>query len=235
MNIVLVHGSYMGPWCWDLVRPPLERLGHRVTAVDLPIDDPAKGARAYADAIVEAADWTEPPVVVGHSMSGLVTPLVAADRPVRSLIFLASFLARPGASAMDQRQAEPIDSPIPLTNAEFTDLGDTVWTIGPGTARDLFWHEATPDVAARAHARLRPESYRVMVETSPLAAWPASTAAASIVCRNDRAINPDWVRTAARERLGVEAIEIGGDHSPMLSRPDELADVLDRLARSTGP
>jgi pimeloyl-ACP methyl ester carboxylesterase len=234
MNIVLVHGSYMGPWCWDLVRPQLERHGHQVTAVDLPIVDPAGDSRAYADAIVAAVDWTEPPVLVGHSMSGLVTPLVAADHPVRSLIFLAAFLAQPGASAMDQRKAEPIDSPIPLEVTEFSDLGDNVWTIGAGTARALFWHEATPEMASWAHARLRPQAYRVMTEMSPLVAWPESTRVASIVCRADRAINPDWVRTAARKRLGVEAVDIDGDHSPMLSRPDELADLLDRLARTTG-
>jgi len=234
MNIVLVHGSYMGPWCWDFVRPPLERHGHRVTTVDLPISDPAGDARAYADAIVATVDWTEPPVLVGHSMSGLVTPLVASDRPVRSLIFLASFLAQPGASAMDQRNAEPIDSPIPLEVTEFSDLGDNVWAVGAGTARALFWHEATLEMASWAQARLRPQAYRVMTETSPLVAWPASTPVASIVCRADRAINPDWVRTAARKRLGVEAVEIDGDHSPMLSRPDELADLLDRLAGTTG-
>jgi pimeloyl-ACP methyl ester carboxylesterase len=234
VNIVLVHGSYMGAWCWELVRSPLERLGHRVTALELPIDDAALGARAYADAIVNAVDWTEPPVLVGHSMSGLVTPIGAADRTVRSLIFLASFLAQPGASAMDQRQAEPIDSPVPLPVAEFSDLGDNVWTIGPATAHALFWQEATPDVSARAHALLRPQSYRVMIEPSPLGAWPAATAVGSVVFRNDRAINPDWVRAAARERLGIEAVEMDGDHSPMLSRPDELADVLDRLARTVG-
>lgn len=234
MNIVLVHGSYLGPWCWDTVGPSLERLGHRVTTVDLPISDPAAGGRAYADAIVKAIDWTEPPVLVAHSMSGLVTPIVAADRHVRSLIFLAAFLARPGSSAMDQRQAEPIDSPVPPPVLEFTDLGDNVWAVGPETARALFWHQASAEVAGWAGARLRPQAYRVMTETSPLAAWPAATPAGSIVCRDDHAINPDWVRTAARDRLGVEAVEIDGDHSPMLSRPDELAGVLDRLARTVG-
>jgi pimeloyl-ACP methyl ester carboxylesterase len=233
MNIVLVHGSYMGPWCWDLVRPGLERHGHRVTAVDLPISDPLVGAIGYAGAIVDAVDWSEAPVVVGHSMSGLVTPLVAADRPVRSLIFVAAMLARPGASAMDQRQAEAIDSPFPLTAAQFTDLGENVWSVGPETARDLFWHDAPADVAARAYERLRPQAYRVMTETTPLAAWPV-VATASIVCRDDRATNPAWVRSAATARLGIEAVEIDGDHSPMLSRPDELADLLDRLARTTG-
>lgn len=46
---------------WDLVRPDLERRGHRVTTVDLPVGDPFAGAAAYARTIVEAVDWTEPP------------------------------------------------------------------------------------------------------------------------------------------------------------------------------
>jgi len=235
VNFVLVHGSYMGPWCCDLVRPPLERLGHRVTAVELPISDPAAGAQAYADGIGAALEGADPPVLVAHSMSGLVTPLVPADHPVRSLIFVAAFLAQPGTSAMEQRQNEPIDSPVPLEVAQFTDLGDNVWTIGPETARALFWHEAPPDVASSAYARLRPQSYGVMAETSPLTAWPATVSAGSIVCRNDRAINPEWVRDAARTRLGIEAVEIDGDHSPMLSRPVELAELLDQVARTIEP
>ncbi|MDP9482283.1 MAG: alpha/beta hydrolase, partial [Chloroflexota bacterium] len=109
MQVVLVHGSYAGAWIWDLVKPDLERRGHRVTAIDLPVSDPAIGAAGYAQTIVDAVDWTEPPVLVGHSMSGLVIPLVAAEHPVASLIFVAAMLARPGLSANEQRQAEPID------------------------------------------------------------------------------------------------------------------------------
>jgi pimeloyl-ACP methyl ester carboxylesterase len=71
VNIVLVHGSYAGAWIWDLVRPDLERRGHRVTAIDLPVSDPTAGAAAYAQTIIDSVDWTEPAVVVGHSMSGL--------------------------------------------------------------------------------------------------------------------------------------------------------------------
>jgi len=43
MEIALVHGSYHGAWCWDLLRPELEQLGHRVIAMDLPISDPSMG------------------------------------------------------------------------------------------------------------------------------------------------------------------------------------------------
>ncbi len=231
MNIVLVHGSYAGAWVWDQVRPDLEERGHRVTAVDLPVSDPNAGGEAYAREIIEAVDWTEPPVLVGHSMSGLVVPIVAAARQVRRLVFVAAFLARPGASATEQRRSEAIDPTTPPSTQQWTDLGEGVWSVGPDTATELFWHDATPRVAAWAVARLRPQSYRVMTEMSPLAAWPDVTSS-YIACREDHAMNPTWQRTAARDRLGVEAVELDGGHTPMLSRPAELAELLDELAHS---
>ena len=59
--------------------------------------------------------------------------------------------------------------------------------------------------------------------------WPGIPSA-YITPRDDRATNPDWQRTAARDRMGVEAVEIDGGHSPMLSRPAELAEMLHELA-----
>jgi pimeloyl-ACP methyl ester carboxylesterase len=228
MDIVLVHGSYHGAWCWDLLRPELERLGHRSVAVDMPISDPAAGAADYAQAIVDAIDPASVPVLLGHSMAGLITPLVAQQRPVARLVFLAAFLAVPGRSANEQRQQEPIDGRVPLKTAEFESLGDDVWMVGPNTATELFFHDAEPETAAWAIARLRPQAYRVMSEPSPLTAWPA-VESDYIVCRDDRALNPDWGRAAARARLGVEPVEIDGAHSPFLTRPAELAGLIDTL------
>jgi hypothetical protein len=144
------------------------------------------------------------------------------------MVFLAAMLPRPGVSAADQRRAEPIDPRTPPTTAEWTDLGDGVWTIGPNTAAELFFHDAPPDVAAWAAGRLRPQSYQMMNEPSPLVRWP-QVDSDYVVCRDDRAINADWGRHAARERLGVEAVELAGGHSPFLTRPAELAAVLDSL------
>jgi pimeloyl-ACP methyl ester carboxylesterase len=52
---------------------------------------------------------------------------------------------------------------------------------------------------------------------------------AYIVCRDDRAVNPEWARRAARERLGVEPVEIDGGHSPFITRPMELAALIDSI------
>ena len=229
MDIALVHGSYHGAWCWDFLAPELERLGHRAIAVNLAISDPSLGAEDYATTVENALAQSKEPVIVGHSMAGLVIPLVAAHRPVRRLIFLAAFLPSPGKSATDQRATEAIDGRVAPRTAEWTDLGDDVWMVGPNTATELFFHDAPAAVARWATKRLRPQAYRVMTEITPLTSWP-DVESRSIVCRDDRAVNPEWVRAAARERLGTDAIELGGAHSPFLTRPAELAQVIDSLA-----
>ncbi len=209
--------------------PPSSKVeGIGVAAVDLPVSDPTAGAARYAEVIVDSIGWATKPALVGHSMGGLVIPLVAALRPVSQLVFLAGFLPVPGMSATEQRRAEPIDGRTPPSTAEWTALGDDVWMVGPNTATELFFHDVPADLAAWAAGRLRPQSYRVMNEPSPLGQWPDVTSH-YIACRDDRATNPDWGRRAARDRLGVEAVEIDGGHSLFLSRPADLARVLDSL------
>ena len=228
MDIVLVHGSYHGAWCWDLLRPELERLGHRVITMDLPISDPALGAADYATTVENELEPASEPILVAHSMAGLIAPLVAARRPIHRIVFLAAFLPVPGKSANNQRSTEPIDGRVPPTTADWRDLGDNVWMVGPATATELFFQDAPADVARWATDRLRPQAYGVLAEVTPLTVWP-DVESRYIVCRDDRATNPDWGRAAARERLGVEPIEIDGGHSPFLTRPAELAQMLDSL------
>jgi len=233
-DVVLVHGAYHGSWCWELLRPELESRGHRVVTPDLPISDPDRTLGDYATAVAAAMSPDRPAVLVGHSMSGLVIPLVASRRPVFRLVFLAAFVPRLGVSANEQRRAESIDRLPPPSMAEWTDLGRNVWTIGPNTARELFFHDVAPDVAERAVDRLRAQAYDVFAEPSPLDRWPA-VPASSIVCRDDRSVSPDWSRATARERLGVEPVDLDGGHSPFLTRPAELAAVLSTFAQGQRP
>ncbi len=233
MKIVAIHGAFHGAWCWDLLRPELARLGHDLVAVDLPTDDPAAASERYAQVVAEQIEPAAPPVLLAHSMGGLTAPLVAERHPVRQMLFLAAFLPRPGMSANQQRAQEPIDSPEAPATAEWTDLGNDVWAVGPATATDLFYADVDHDTRAWALSRLRPQCYLLLNEETPLRAWP-TIPSGYIVCRDDRAINPAWGRTAARDRLGVEPVEIDGGHSPMLSRPAELAALIDSMIADDG-
>ena len=228
MDIVLVHGSYHGAWCWERLTPELEARGHRVRAMDLPISDPDAGLSEYADAVAATLDGLTDPVLLGHSMAGLVIPLVAARGRVSKMIFLAAFVPVPGESLGEQREREPIDGTVAPKTAEWTDLGDNVFMVGPNTAIELFYPDARPSDAAWAVSQLRPQAYRFMSEPSSLSAWP-DVPSRYIVCHDDVAINPHWCRAAARDRLGTEAVEIAGAHSPFVTRPAELAELLDSL------
>jgi Alpha/beta hydrolase family len=227
----LVHGAGHGAWCWERLGPILEALGHRVFAMDLPCEDPAAGAARYA----EVVDLVIPPandlVLVGHSLAGLTIPLVAARRPVWRLVFLCALIPEFGRSLADQVVADPELYGPALRSHPGRVIGpDGIVSFrDEAAARDVFFHDCTPEDVRWAFARLRPQAAAPRREPCPLSAWPTGERA-YILCREDRAISPAWSRRAARERLSVEPIELDGSHSPFVSRPSILAGVLDRLA-----
>jgi pimeloyl-ACP methyl ester carboxylesterase len=139
LKIIAIHGAFHGAWCWEPLRPELERLGHQLVAVDLPISDPTAAGDRYAQVVAEQIDTADPPVLLAHSMGGLTAPLVAERHPVRRMLFLAAFLPVPGLSANEQRRREPVDPPMAPATAEWTDLGDEVWMVGPHTAAEVFF------------------------------------------------------------------------------------------------
>jgi hypothetical protein len=53
-----------------------------------------------------------------------------------------------------------------------------------------------------------------------------------VVTKRDLAISPDWQRAVARDH-GVTSVEIDSGHSPFITQPDELAALLDAIARET--
>lgn len=95
--VVMVHGAFCGGWVFDKFRQPFEAAGHAVFTPDLP-GHGADGRRSvanvtmvdYARAVVEVCEACgEPPILVGHSLGGLVSQLAAARTKVAGLILLA--------------------------------------------------------------------------------------------------------------------------------------------------
>ena len=200
----LVHGAWHGGWAWDLLRAELEARGHVVAAPDLPCDDVSAGAVEYARLVPPAE------VAVGHSVGGLTIPLVAA----RLRVFLCALV--PG---VDRR-----DAYVPGFGAARTrdELGRSYYPDPAGAARELQY----PPGALALAQKLRPQA---PVDSTVPHVGPA----VYIVCARDAAVRPEWQRTAARA-LGVDPVELDAGHSPMLTHPRELADILESAAREAG-
>jgi pimeloyl-ACP methyl ester carboxylesterase len=69
-------------------------------------------------------------------------------------------------------------------------------------------------------------SHASMAAPWPLRAWP-NVPTKFVLCSQDRFFPPDFFRRLAAERLGIIPDEITSGHCPALSRPGELADMLE--------
>lgn len=93
-TVVMVHGAFCGGWAFESFRQPFEALGWDVVAPDLPGREAQGGSGLsmshYADHLVEVcADLAEPPILVGHSMGGLVCQMATRRVRPRALVLLA--------------------------------------------------------------------------------------------------------------------------------------------------
>lgn len=95
----MIHGAFCGPWSFDAFRNPFEAAGYKVHAPVLRHHDhgrappPALGRVSLTDyaadleKLIHGLDQT--PVLIGHSMGGLLAQMLAAKGLARACVLLA--------------------------------------------------------------------------------------------------------------------------------------------------
>jgi pimeloyl-ACP methyl ester carboxylesterase len=164
----MVHGAFCGGWAFDHFRRPFEAAGHEVTAPDLPGHEdlpkrrPVAGLSMadYAKAIARViAEQPTPPVVIGHSLGGLVAQLAAARAQVAGLILLAPS-APWGITASSPEEAASAMSLYAL---------GPFWSMAVDPSKDIakrYLLDRVPREDRRwVYERMRPESGRALFET----------------------------------------------------------------------
>ena len=235
--MLLVHGAWHGAWCWEPVVVVLTERGIRAVAIDLPgrgaDDGDLTDLHGDADRVQQALDqFDEPVVVAGHSYGGVVITEAGVHPQVSDLVYVAALMVDEGESAMSAAVAESEAAALdhsgrPDALARMHVAEDGTSTIDAEGARILFYNDCPNDVTDWAVNHLGPHPMATLSQNPKAVAWrhrPSTYA----VCTIDNIVHPDLQRILARRADRV--VEWPTGHSPFLSRPDLVADLLADVA-----
>ncbi|GAA4635928.1 alpha/beta hydrolase [Actinoallomurus vinaceus] len=228
-TFVLVHGAWHGGWCWDTLGRRLRELGHTVRVIQqLPSAGPNPAElgdlRADADLLraeLDAGGGDDGVVLVGHSYGGMVISELAGHPAVRHAVYLTAAFPHEGESLFG----------LFGTDADWVapGPGETLRVV-EDRAVEVFYHDCEPAIAKEAAARLVYQSLASAATPSTCSGWgPIPTT--YVIATEDQILTLEVQRELSRRASNI--IEIASSHSPFLSMPDTLADVLTGIASST--
>jgi pimeloyl-ACP methyl ester carboxylesterase len=218
--IVLVHGAWHGGGAWDELALRLRGAGREVVTVDLPSSGPDAQAlgdlAADASVVGGALDTIDgPAVLVGHSYGGQVISQASASRDdIEHLVYVCAFMLDVGES---------------LLGALAGEVPDWIELVADGTASrahrstEIFYADVDAEIAAACSAQLGLQSVSSFADELTGAGWH-DTASTYIICEQDQAIPPP-AQEAMSARAG-SVLRLASSHSPFLSMPDRVAEIV---------
>ncbi len=210
-NLFFIHGMWSFAAVWETIRAELEAQGFATHAATLPGHDAVPGdlsTLGLADYVAaleaQAVALPEPPVIIGHSMGGLLAQLLATRLPHRGLVLLST---APSAGILALH-------------------GSAIKTTWPVMKKWGYWHKPSAmtreaalygifngvpdDEAEAAIAQLRPDSGRVMFQIglpfldktkASVVDYKKLTAPTLIVCGTADRITPIAISRATARRV----------------------------------
>jgi len=211
-SVLLVPGSWHGPWCYDDVAERLGREGVDVTAIALPSNGGVAGLADDAAAVRSAlGEIGEPAVVVGHSYGGIaVSEGAAGAAEAVGLVYLCAFMLDEGESLLDAMQH---------TLPDWLSVDEAAGSHIPERSEQVLYGDCRPEVAAAAASRLLRQSVAAIATPQTAPAWQ-TLPSTYVICDQDAAVPP-----AAQEAMSARAgtVErLPSSHSPFLSRPGDV-------------
>ena len=238
-RFVLVHGAFGGSWCWEPVTPRLEAAGHTVEAPDLP--GGGADTTPVEEITLEAcaarvndvlASRSEPAILVGVSMGGIVITQAAGNDPdrVAALVYVAAFMPSNGQSLLDLSGLPEGRNDMIQANVVLT--GDPpVATLSREVTAAIVFDDCTPEqqqwaLPKRGPQAVAPYATPVRVDDEVLATIPH----VYVFTARDRSLPPELQRRMIREHPCERVFELEAGHAPYLSATGELVSALKEVA-----
>ena len=234
-NFFFIHGGLHGAWCWLKVIDILENDGHHCIDIDLPgagLDRTPRSEVTF-DSYLEKIDHfievneLKDINLVGHSMAGMLLPKIAVDEKtgVSNIIFLAAYVLEKGESVFDIMPEE--EKKFILSAAE--ESSDSTFMLNYEQAKQSSFGDLDEESARNYYDLLTPQPIAPFDHKSEIELSSLEQPMHYIVCRRDGAVNKD-LSTSFMNKIKCDVHEIDSGHDSMLSRPHELAKLLESIA-----
>lgn len=216
-NIVLVHGAFADGSSWSKIIPILQAKGYNVTAVQHPMNTLADDVAATKRAL---ALQNGPVILVGHSWGGAVITEAGNDPKVAALVYVAAFGPDVGESLNGLGKGQP---PMPAIAALQVDK-EGFGRLPTDAVLKHFVQDLPKSEAMVVAATQGPAHVSLFDTRLTQAAWRTKPSW-FIVAKRDGTISPNAERFFA-QRMKAIAVELDSDHVAMLSKPNQVADVI---------
>jgi pimeloyl-ACP methyl ester carboxylesterase len=223
VTVVAVHGAWADGSSWQAIVHPLKERGLKVIAAPIPLTSLGDDAAALKRTIARTQG---PVVVVGHAYAGAVIA-TANDERVKALVYIAALAPEEGETVA---QVFYKDETHPKAPHLAPDADGFIWMPDEGFA-NAFAQNATEEQISLSKVVQRPISVKCIQEPAPAPAWK-SKPAWYLVAEEDRMINPKTQRFMA-ERMKATVRPFVVDHTPLLTAPDKVLDVILEAAEAT--
>lgn len=222
-NIVLVHGAFADGSGWEGVYKDLKKRGFNVSVVGNPNTGFAEDVAATKMVL---ARQDGPTLLVGHSYGGAIITEAGNAPNVAGLVYVCAFQPDANETLLGLLQAGP---PAPNSGILPPDQNGYIWydkaKYHSGFCADL--PKAQAEFLADSQI---PVNASVFGATIPSPAWKTKPSW-YVIGTEDQTIPPDGQRFMAK-RAGSKVTEIKGSHLVFMSKPKEVADVIDTAAKA---
>lgn len=222
-TVVMVHGAWADGSSWQAVLGPLRKRGLEVMAAPIPLTSLSDDAAALQRALARTGG---PVIVAGHAYAGAVIA-TAHDERVKALVYVAALAPDEGETVA---QVFYKNESHPKAPQLAPDADGYIWMPEEGFG-NAFAQNASAEQIALSRAVQRPISVRCIQEPAPAPAWK-SKPSWYLMAEQDRMIHPKTQHFMA-ERMRATLRPLQVDHTPLLSAPEKVVEIILEAASAT--
>jgi pimeloyl-ACP methyl ester carboxylesterase len=222
-TVVLVHGAWADGSSWNRIILPLLHEGLKVVCAPIPLTSLSDDAGAL-NRVLQRIDG--PVLLAGHAYAGAVIA-AATEEKVKSLVYIAALAPDEGETVAQVFYRDELHPQAPHLQP---DAYGFIW-MPPEGFQNAFAQNASDDVKAVTASVQRPIAVKCIQEPAPKPAW-RSKPSWFLIAEEDRMINPKTQHFMA-ERMGAKIRVHPVDHTPLLTAPEVVVDIIGEATRET--